>query len=230
MLLNTLIPPRCICAQPISHDFLLCGACWKQLNFITHHCNICGTPYDPMVIEPCGGCKKRVAGSPVYGTSLVFYEGLAQTIITHFKYQKRFSHGAFIANHMYKSIKHNPFDAIIPVPMSFRRLLLRGYHHTAILAQHLSRLTEKPLLVNCLKKRHTKTQVDCKDKKERLNNLKHAFYINEKNKTHIEGKKILLVDDVITTGTTIYECAKILKKAGAFHVSFVTFARSRPSS
>ena len=172
----------------------------------------------------CQNCESNK--NSLQGKSLVFYEGIAQTIVTHFKYHKRFSLGALIAHYMYKTIKHDTFDAILPVPTSFRRLLQKGYHHTAIIAQHLSKLTHKPLLTNCLKKHHTKRQVDC-DQKERLTNVKNSFYLNKQNKQHIKNKHILLIDDVFTTGSTLYECARILKKGGARRVSFITFARSR---
>ena len=219
-LLDLLIPPRCICTKPVSRNFLLCPECWKSLDFIINTCELCGSPMDAIPDAECKNCN-----TPVHGKSVVFYKGATTKMITHFKYYKRYMYGTMMAHYMANLVKEMPFDAIIAVPLSFKRLLWRGYHHTAVLAQGLSKSTNKPMLINCLKKTHTKRQVDC-DREERLENVQESFFINPKKEHLLKGQKILLVDDVITTGATIYECGKILRKHGAAHVSFVTFARS----
>ena len=131
-----------------------------------------------------------------------------------------------MAHYMEPLTRKIPFDEIVAIPLSQRRLLWRGYHHTAILAQALSRLTGKPMLTNCLKKIHGKRQVECQDREERLDNIKESFYISPHQEYRIVGKKFLIVDDVLTTGSTIYECGKILRHHGAKDVHFVTFARA----
>lgn len=221
MILDILIPPRCVCTKAVARNFLLCADCWDKLEFITTVCDLCGAPVHFLPMEECSNCK-----APVHGKSVVFYKGLSQKIITHFKYYKRYMYGTLMAQYMAKLIENDDFDSLIAVPLSFKRLLWRGYHHTAILGQGIAKLTKKPLLVDCLKKKHTKRQVDC-DKEERATNVEGSFYINLKNMHKIQDQKIILVDDVITTGATIFECAKVLKQAGAVHVSFLTFARSR---
>jgi competence protein ComFC len=219
-LIDLLIPPRCVCTKPVSRNFLLCSECWKSLDFIIHTCEKCHSPLEQIPITECKNCL-----NPVYGKSVVMYKGVATKMITHFKYYKRYMYGTMMAHYMVPLVKDLQFDMIIAIPISFRRLLWRGYHHTAVLAQGVSKFTGKPLLTNCLKKRHTKRQVDC-DKEERLENVQDSFFINPKKLPLLKGKKILLVDDVITTGSTIYECGKILRNNGAAQVSFVTFARS----
>ncbi len=118
-------------------------------------------------------------------------------------------------------------DLIIPVPLSYPRLLKRRYNQAAVLARELSKLTNIKNNNLVLKKiKHTKPQSSLSEK-ARLKNLKNAFIVSSPDK--IKAKRILLIDDVMTTGATLSECAKVLLKAGAKSVDTLTVARTRKS-
>ncbi len=116
-------------------------------------------------------------------------------------------------------------DAIIPVPLYKKRLRQREFNQSALFAKHLACSIGKPLILNCLiKTRDTMPQVGL-SAKERGKNIRKTFEI--RNKELIGGKNIMLVDDVYTTGATVRECSKVLKKAGAKDIYVITLAHSR---
>ncbi len=120
--------------------------------------------------------------------------------------------------------EHRP-NLIIPIPLHRRRLLERGYNQSALLASGLNavskiQVNEKTLI----RSSHTKSQTGL-DKRERLANVQHAFSVS--NKTEVDGKHILLVDDVLTTGATLLSAALPLKAAGASQISIATLAMAR---
>lgn len=113
---------------------------------------------------------------------------------------------------------------IVPIPLHKKRLKERGYNQSELLAQHLSDKLKIPVRADVLyKNRHTETQVTLKDRQKRLKNLIGAFSV--KNPEQIDGKKIILVDDVTTTGATIREASGVLKNSGATRVIALTLAR-----
>ena len=116
------------------------------------------------------------------------------------------------------------YDAIVPVPLHPKKLKEREFNQTALLGLHLSRALNMPLLLDSLIKiRETKLQTEV-GRTGRLGNLKKAFAVSE----NLAGKRLLLVDDVITTGATVSECSSILIKAGASDVEVIALARSMP--
>ncbi len=118
---------------------------------------------------------------------------------------------------------------IIPIPLDSRRERERGFNQALIIAQMLSELNPKnaPQIRGVIaKKKRTLPQSQLK-REERLSNLENAFFL--KQKSVVQGKQVLLVDDIFTTGATINECARILKEDGAERVDFFTIARSQSS-
>ena len=123
-----------------------------------------------------------------------------------------------------KDIFKEGVDLIVPVPLHYTRLIKRKYNQSALLAKELGKLTGIEVdYKSLIKGKITKPQVDCTGN-ERLQNLKGAFYV--KNHKKIKGKKILLIDDVLTTGSTVNECAKALKSAQPKSIYSLTIARS----
>lgn len=116
------------------------------------------------------------------------------------------------------------FDYVVPVPLSRKRKLTRGYNQSEIIAQHISQELGWPLnTTGLIRKIHTHTQVGL-DSRQRLKNVRNIFLVN--NQINFKDKKILLVDDVITTGATMRECAKILRSSGAQEVHGIVIFRS----
>jgi ComF family protein len=114
-------------------------------------------------------------------------------------------------------------DCIIPVPLHSQRLRDREYNQSLLLADRLSHQIRIPLLLACLIRIRPTVPQTSLTKKERLTNLRGAFSVPKP--AHIQGKRILLVDDVFTTGTTLHECAKTLRRAGSGPVYGLTLAR-----
>jgi ComF family protein len=116
-------------------------------------------------------------------------------------------------------------EVLLPVPLHWRRLLKRGYNQAALLAQGLSRQYHKVYLPHLLKrKRYTPSQ-GTKTVLQRLENVAGAFHIPSFKRKFIEGKKVLLIDDVYTSGATINECVKVLNHARVNGVNVLTLAR-----
>lgn len=112
---------------------------------------------------------------------------------------------------------------IIPVPLHWRRLMFRRYNQASLLSKELARLTKIPVVWNCLyRNRYTLSQGH-KNRLERIENLKDAFLV--KNDYLIKDRNIILIDDVVTTGTTVDQCSKILKKYGCKNVYILTLAK-----
>lgn len=113
-------------------------------------------------------------------------------------------------------------DIVIPVPMTKRSLLRRGFNQSALIAREISKWKGMPLDIDCLQKtKETAPQVGLRAE-ERMKNLRGAFSVSD----DLRGKKVLLVDDVMTTGTTLRECSKALLKAGAESVACLVIART----
>lgn len=206
-----------------------CGACWSQLNFITKpYCRICCFEFG---FDPGDGndiCLKCNTTPPSYN--------LARSALRFDEYSKKLIHAlkyhdsTFIASNFAKIIvnMHKEIilgaDFIIPVPMHKWKRLFRLYNQSQILASALAKETSIKMLPDVLMKiKHTKSQTGL-SKKQRQENLKGSIVVVKKD--IIKGKKIILIDDVMTTGSTVDLCASKLKKAGAKEVIVICIART----
>lgn len=235
-ILDFILPPRC----PVSGDIvdsqgMITPNSWKELNFIADPmCEKCGIPFDyddeaaPTTCNKiCSDCMKQ---PPKYGKarSALIYDDASRNLILGFKHADQ-THilPAFIP--WLERVGEDMLaeaDIIVPVPLHPLRLLRRRYNQAALIAQYLSKATQIPVCVDALKRtRHTKTQGHLRPK-ERRNNINNAFQVLDKNKKTISNKKILLIDDVYTTGVTVKECIKVLLSAGASNVDVLAIARA----
>ena len=162
-----------------------------------------------------------------YSFCALKYEGIVRDKIMSYKFgEKSYLYKTFtkiiIKNEkIYRFLKL--YDIIIPVPMFKSKESVRGYNQSELLAKYIAKLTNMECLEDVLIKiKDTKVQSTL-SKKERLENIKGAFEIVDKEK--ICGKKVALVDDIYTTGSTVNECSKILKKAGAKEILVITIAK-----
>lgn len=150
------------------------------------------------------------------------YEGPLKEIIHYFKYHKIMRLGRQLGRLLSK-IEKPSVDLIIPVPLHYKKLLAREFNQSAILAKELSKAWRIPVAFDCLIKiKNTQEQASL-NKSERERNIKDAFFIQKT----LENKKVALVDDVITTGSTLLECSKTLKRYGkVYEVCAITLARA----
>ena len=164
-----------------------------------------------------------------FGMALMYYEknGIAQHIIQRLKYQGRRDLGVLTGDWLGERLRAcshlDKVDMIIPVPLHWRRYLIRGYNQSEIIAQRLSRALQVPVQARCLvRNRWTGTQTKRK-RSDRLQALQTAFAV--RNGKEVTGKHILLVDDVMTTGATLEACAQALLQWPDVRISAVTIAQ-----
>lgn len=232
-LFDFIFPPRCLyCGKIVLSPHSLCDECFEKISFITApYCQICGRPFETEKQTPknfiCPECAahKRITR---LNRSAVLYDDFSKKGILSFKFHDKLSFSKLFSKWLKiggKDIFEKGVDLIIPVPLSYRRLLKRRYNQAALLAIDLSKLTGIKADLTTLKKiKHTKAQSLLLGK-ARLKNIKNAFAVS--NPQHIKGKHILLIDDVMTTGATLSECAKVLLKFGAKSVDTLTVARTQ---
>ena len=148
-------------------------------------------------------------------------------VIHNFKYGKsRAAHELIFSILQDNICSFEHVDCIVPVPQHFRRYILRGYNQSVVIAKMVSKIVRRPVSLRALaKRRATPSQVG-KTLKDRNENLKGAFARPRFLPQSVAGKKVLLVDDVITSGSTIDECSRILRKAGARRIDVLTLAKT----
>ena len=182
-------------------------------------------PIFPVIMRPKGKITSyiKTAASPFY------YSGSIRDGILGLKFKKRTGNAKYFAGFLKSTLIHNDLeisDAIIPVPLSKKRFKKREYNQSELLANELCLITGIPVYNDVLFKiKDTKPNMTLKSAVERRANVKDAYIV--KNPEKIKGLKLLLLDDIITTGATIKECAKLLHKAEAGEINCVSIARSR---
>tara|TARA_B100001564_G_scaffold358447_1_gene377139 strand:+ start:657 stop:1319 length:663 start_codon:yes stop_codon:yes gene_type:complete len=216
------------CDQIIVHDTNLCPNCWKNITFIhSPICTCCGTPFDhDSKQDKCAACLDQ---PPLYtmARSALAYCSYSRKFITDFKFRDKTHYTNTLANWMILAGNSclNSGTIIIPVPLHRRRLINRTYNQSALLAKTIAKHTSKPAYLHgLLRTRHTTPQTQL-SKSKRQKNLKKAFTVNPTYADIIKGASVILVDDVITTETTINSCCKALLDGGATKVNVLTLAR-----
>ena len=219
-----LFPETCPVCHETSSDHTIapiCTGCWNSIQpYEGPKCDKCGIPLDSDSSITCGECIKD---EPVYRSVRTFglYKGPLRKAINLLKYHnmKRLSKplsGLILGMEMPRA------NAVIPVPLYKDRLRQREFNQSALLAKYAAKETGTSLLFDCLVKvKDTMPQVGLSSR-ERRRNIRNAFKIQ--NKEVIERKDILLIDDVITTGATVRECSRVLKKAGAGDIHVMALA------
>ena len=209
-----------LCGREVFHKEDFCTDCQKEFTFIEgSFCSKCGrSNYNP--VSECHDCH----GWEVDLARSVFeYDGGAAKLIKGLKYDnKRYLAEIFAKYLSYKYVE-NFFvpDIITYIPMSGARKLKKGYDHAELLATELAKIVDNEVIALLYKKRETESQAGL-NAEDRRKNLSGSFAVVDK--ALVKGKKILIVDDVLTTGATAGEAAKVLKKAGAKSVYLLTVA------
>jgi len=229
--LDLVFPRECVgCGAPAGRDARhFCWNCLAQLEFITDRfCSLCGDPVDGMVenVFTCAACHDRKPHFDM-ARSAARYRGHLREALHAFKYGHDTHLGVdfvpLLAGCVKATWTESVFDAVTYVPLYPRKERERTYNQAALLASGLAGALDVPLLGDCLRRvRATATQTNLSAAQRRKNI--HGAFVAEKERW-IEGRALLLVDDVMTTGATVDECAKVLKKAGASKVFVVTVAR-----
>jgi ComF family protein len=230
-LLNIFFPPQCLnCDIRVPTHGTLCIPCWQKIQFISEPmCHCCGFPFEYDIGNEalCGACLFE-RPSYAHARAAFRYDEHSSKLVTRFKYSDHTHlarvYSVWLAKAAGELLAQS--DIIIPVPLHYFRFVHRRFNQSALLAHALSKKTNikhRPDIIK--RKRNTASQTGL-TRSQREKNVKGAFSISERGKRIIKGKKILLVDDVMTTGSTIEQCAKSLIKAGAMQVNVLTLART----
>ncbi len=215
-LLNLLYPPRCPFCGGILKEPGVCGQCLKNTTELTATvCRVCGA-----YPENCHCGNKAFAFRR--NVSAFTYEGAPRNLLLRFKQRNRPQLGAFMAKRMYHHIRARlgeAFDAIVFVPQSLRRSMERGYCPAKLLAEDLAKRFDCPCAD--VLQRIGGVQQKYLSSADRWANAKESYSLK---KNACVGGRVLLIDDLFTTGATLNACAELLRKAGAEEVVCATFA------
>lgn len=227
-LLDFFFPKYCVSCKKFGS--YLCVNCFSYISFEDSYlCLVCNRASFDGLTHP--GCKTRYTIDGAF--SSISYKGVVKKLLYAFKYKPYLSDLNHILGDLFYEgiIQHEQFQkalelgpVLVPIPLHSSRLKQRGYNHAELLAKGLSQRLNLPVQ-NILKRtRKTQSQYGLK-KKERIKNLAGAFAVQSDKQKEIRDKYIFLVDDILTTGSTLLETAKVLKKSGAEKVFGITLAR-----
>ena len=230
-LVNLVLPPRCIVSgEEVDRQGMIAPHIWNNLDFIADpFCDRCGIPFEFDTGTGTHLCAPCIQKAPEYDScrSALKYNDASRDLILGFKHADKM-HAALAFMPWLKSAGADMLqnaDIIIPVPLHRWRLISRRYNQAAILAQRLGKETGIQVHVDVLiRSRNTPSQGHLKAG-ERAKNDRKAFALTPKYEDLLKDKNIILIDDVYTTGSTINECAKILKRAKAARVDVLSIAR-----
>jgi ComF family protein len=236
-LLDAVLPPLCLgCGEIVSEPAALCSKCWSGVGFLgPPHCTRCAHPFPPDSDAGqdalCAACLEH---PPRYrrARAVLAYDPASRRLVLPFKHGDRTDMAEAYAAWMMRAGAELLADAdlVAPVPLHWRRLLSRRYNQANLLARGVAKRAGKPLAPDLLARvRWTDSQGGLRAK-ERRNNVRKAFAVRPRWATQLQGKSVVLIDDVLTTGATVEACTLALRRAGASHVDVLTLARViRPS-
>jgi ComF family protein len=228
--LDVALPPLCpSCREPLGDGDGLCAACWSKLSLIEPpYCARLGIPflYDP---GPGLLSMEAIAAPPAYerARAAVRYDDVARALVHAFKYGDRLDLAPMMGRWMARAGREllDGADTLVPVPLHWRRLWARRFNQSAALAGAIGEIDKVPVLHGVLKRvRATPQQVGL-SKPERADNVQGAFRVAPEHKAQVAGRRLVLVDDVLTSGATADTCARALLRAGAAQVDVLVFAR-----
>ena len=229
LVVNVALPQLCpTCREPVDGAGL-CPACWSKLSFIAPpYCERLGIPF-PFDGGPGLLSMEAIADPPAYhrARAAVRYDDIARKLVHALKYGDRLdlapAMGRWMANAGRELLADA--DAILPVPLHWRRQWARRFNQSALLAEIIAKASGRVVAHGALKRvKATQQQVGL-DKSGRAQNVQGAFRVPDVGKAEVAGRKLVLVDDVLTSGATADACARALLRAGAASVDVLVFAR-----
>jgi ComF family protein len=172
---------------------------------------------------------EAIANPPAYdrARAAVRYDDVARTLVQAFKYDDRLDLAPMMAQWMVRAGREllSGADALIPVPLHWRRRWARRFNQSAVLAGQIAGLCGVPVAHEALKRVRATAQQVGRSKADRAENVQGAFSVPAEQRADIAGRNLILVDDVLTSGATVDACTRVLLRAGASHVDVLVFAR-----
>lgn len=229
--LDFIYPPVCAgCGVIVTRHGGVCPACWAGLKLIERpYCEVLGLPFTHDLGKGILSAD-AIADPPVFDRlrSVAIHDGIARNLVHALKYRDRTDLAVMMAEWMIRAGDGEVArsEAIVTVPLHAFRLWGRRYNQSAELARTIARLSGKPFLATALSRtRRTRRQVGL-GKAARRDNVQGAFSVPEAQRPAVFGRRLILVDDVYTTGATVNAATRALKRAGATDVTVLTFARA----
>jgi ComF family protein len=231
--LDIVYPPACAgCGVLLGSKASLCPHCWSKLGFIERpYCEVLGTPFShdlgPGILS-----ADAIANPPPFDRlrSVALYDDLARVLVHSLKYRDRTDLAPMMAQWMLRAGDGavQAADVILPVPLHRFRLLWRKFNQAAELARAIGQASGKPVLINAVRRtKRTRRQIGL-DPRAREENVRGAFSVTPEGREALFGRRVVLVDDVYTTGATGAAVTRTLKRAGVTDVTVLTFARALP--
>ncbi|MEA3081625.1 MAG: hypothetical protein QOD54_1293 [Sphingomonadales bacterium] len=223
--LDFALPPRCAgCGTIVADVHSFCADCWKEVDFLGEGgCSTCGMPVQATEQTSCGVClarEPRIARS----RAAVAYGDLARGLAIGLKYGRKVAIARTMARFMAPLVGEGSDRLLVPVPLHGSRLWGRGFNQSALVARELSRRLGIPADPLTLARIRRTPPLKGMSPLQRRKAVAGAFRVRDRQK--VAGKTVILVDDVLTTGSTAEACARTLKRAGAARVELVSWARA----
>ncbi len=231
-MLDLLLPPQCAaCDRPVHSQGQLCAGCFGAVTFVAEpFCARCGVPFasdgQAGFDRVCQACRQAPPGFRQAHAALVYDKG-ARRLILPFKHGDRAELAAVLAPHMIRNGRNllERADVLVPIPLHRRRLFLRRYNQAAVLARAVAATTGHRVVLDGLRRTRATPALGHLGMAERAATVAGVFAVRLRRMPAIRGRTVLLIDDVMTSGATVNEAARVLLAAGAAAVDVLVAAR-----
>lgn len=222
--LDFALPPRCGgCSDVVATLDTFCAGCWAKLQFLGERgCSTCGIPLEATDAASCAACLARPPR--IRRTrAAVAYDEIPRSLALRLKYGRKVALARTMARYMAPLVESDAAALLVPVPLHRNRLWQRGFNQAVLIARALSKRTGMMVCSDILARTRNTPPLKGLSLTQRRRAVASAFAV--RNPAAIKGRRIVLVDDVLTTGSTANACARALRRAGAQSVDLVAWAR-----